>query len=179
MKKVLSVLLVLCMVFCLFPVQARADGPNAVDVSFWTADYGMDYGYAYYTGSAGEVIQLVAPAGTVIVGYEKEFGDYEPIVVNESNWTFIVPDAPFGRLTVFVEPIGGVPEKKLYDIQVTANAGGTAYAVPTEAEAEKMQLLSGQLITLSGRAQQLHADTGVQQAMEQLPYAPRTTPRYP
>ena len=40
--------------------------------------------------------------------------------------------------------------------------------VPTQAEAEKMQLLAGQLTTLSGRAQQLHADASVQQAMAQL-----------
>lgn len=40
--------------------------------------------------------------------------------------------------------------------------------VPTQAEAEKMQLLAGQLTTLSGRAQQLHADTSIKQAIAQL-----------
>ncbi len=41
-------------------------------------------------------------------------------------------------------------------------------AVPTQAEAEKMQMLAGQLGTLSGRAQQLHTDTTVSQAIAQI-----------
>ena len=40
--------------------------------------------------------------------------------------------------------------------------------VPTQAEAEKMQMLAGQLGTLSGRAQQLHGDNTVSEAIAQV-----------
>lgn len=49
--------------------------------------------------------------------------------------------------------------------KIAAQFGGE---VPTQADAEKMQVLAGQLGTLSGRAQQLYGDHSVKEAIAQL-----------
>lgn len=52
--------------------------------------------------------------------------------------------------------------------EAEAIAAQFAGEVPTQAEAEKMQMLAGQLGTLSGRAQQLHGDNTVSEAIAQV-----------
>ena len=132
MKKVLSVLLVLCMVFCLFPVQALATDGHAITVIVegdgsasapQTAKAGDDVYIAYTNGQFTELKEIIG------VGPDGEFRIYP------NDWyspEFTMPDGPV-TVTVKFGTIGdgdddggyGGEDSGIYSIMVLSAGGGT------------------------------------------------------
>ena len=148
MKRIFSVLLVLCTLVCLVPMQAMADEfddyfGNGDDnllyvmVAWMTEDYvPVGEGYSYIEASADTTVDLkhYVPSGYEIVRVEVQ-GDTSSFAV-DSNWCFKMPDAP-GEMVAFVTPGGNNPGDG-----DTPGGGGTA----TEYKIERGTISHGSVL---------------------------------
>lgn len=149
MKKILSVLLVLCMMFCLFPVQALATDGHAVTVIV----EGDGYASAPQTAKAGDDVYIACTNGQstelkeiIGVGPDGEFRIY-PNDYNRPEFT--MPNGPV-TVTVKFGAIGdgdddggyGGEDSGIYSIMVLSAGGGTPIA-------DKYTATAGETVTVT------------------------------
>lgn len=136
MKRVFCLLLILLMMLGVLPAQAMAEEWKPIVYLFWYTEDDVDCGYTYISEEIGTTVFIEAPTGMKIVGMKAD-GD-TPLEINQSDWSFVMPDAGADALLIIAPDDGGSggnePQPVEYDVSVSPAENGTLAVSLTKAK---------------------------------------------